>query len=119
MAKSKTKKKKLKKLSEMSFDTLGDEYVFLYEVIYEKPFENDDEDDDNDDGDEDRQKSPDIEELRQDYNLLFNEQDIKGKYNEKNIYWSEIQEKSIIDYIEAKTPEEKSLIFSKSLYKPF
>jgi hypothetical protein len=106
---AKTKKSKLKKLHEMSFETLGEEYIFLYEAIYGKSIDQIDE----------KEKVPEIEELRQDYNLLFNEQDIKGKYDEKNVYWGSPQEKSIIEYIQAKTTEEKSIIFSKSLYKPF
>lgn len=108
MARKKAKKK-IQKLQDISFDNLNEEYIFLYEFVHATSMKNVDK----------STKLPPIEDLRQTYNLLFNAQDIKEKYETKSIYWSEVQESAILEYNKAKTPEEKSIIFSKSLYKPF
>ena len=100
-------KKKLKPLKELKFDTIGDEFLYLFQSINAKDLY--DEDD----------ELPSIEELREEYNLLVNENDVKDKYSKSSIYWSEVQEKAIIDYIKEKDPKKRDIIFRNNLYISF
>ena len=109
---------KLKSLEELKFETIGDEFIYLYEKLSE----NNSVGDTKNSEDEDKKSSgkpPTIEELREQYSRLLNEKDIREKYEKKSIYWSETQEKAISDYVREKDSEKRSLIFSKDLYQPF
>lgn len=98
--------KNLKPLSELEFETIGDEFIFLYKTLYSKNKKDD-------------KITPNIEVLRQEYNLLVNKEDIDNKYSKTSIYWSEEQEKAIIDYINEKNHQKRNIIFKNHLYKPF
>lgn len=104
-------KKKPKPLDELKFDTVGEEYLYLYEFIsthdglgYLK-------------SSSDR---PTIEELRSAYQQLVNEQQgkLESKYEKSSIYWSEEQEEAIVAFLKASTESERNKIFSRYLYKP-
>lgn len=103
------KNKKLLKLDELKFDTVGDEYVFLHEILFKSSF-----------GEIIRaeKEAPDISVLREYYKDLVAMNELDKKYEGSKRYWFTEQEKAIVDYINAPTPEEKNLIYTKFLYKP-
>lgn len=103
------KNKKLIKLDELKFDTIGDEYVYLHEILFSSSF-----------GDilRSEKESPDISVLREYYKDLVAMNELDKKYEGSKRYWFPEQEKAIVDYINAKSPEEKNIIYSKNLYKP-
>jgi len=107
------KSKKLKPLDKLRFDTVGDEFVYLYEIIHSKDISKLSEEK------EVKEEPVKIESLREEYGRLVNEQNIREKYSKKSIYWSEEQEKSISEYIKEKDFDKKNLIFRKNLYQPF
>jgi 2-phospho-L-lactate guanylyltransferase (CobY/MobA/RfbA family) len=100
-------KNKLKPLKDLKFETIGEEFLYLYNSINTKELI-----DEND-------ELPNIEDLREEYNILVNEEDVNSKYSKSSIYWSEVQEKAIVEYIKEKDPEKKDYIFKNTLYKPF
>ncbi len=102
--------KKGKTLAEDKFESVGDEYIFLYEVIKTSPFASELE---NEEG-----KPPKIEYLRELYADIIRNKSLDEKYAGSKRYWFKEQEKAVIDYIENLDPVEKNLIFSKFLYKP-
>ena len=103
-------KKTLKPLKQLKFDTIGEEYIFLYEILYSKKII---------ETVKSNEETPTIEEMRQEYNFLVNQADIVSKYPKTSIYWSEVQEKAIVEYIKEKSSKKKNEIFRTHLYKPF
>jgi hypothetical protein len=102
--------KVLKPLNQLKFESTGEEFIFLYNSLHEKGIlelagEN--------------EEVPDIENLRQEYNLMVNENSVKNKYSKMSTYWNEEQEKAIIDYVKEKNQITKDKIFKTHLYKPF
>lgn len=101
---NKTKKNEPKK-----FDSVGDEYIFLFELITASEFSELITKED---------KPPTIEFLRETYKDIIKNEDLDKKYEGSKRYWYKEQEKAVVDYINAETPEEKNIIFYKKLYKP-
>ena len=101
--------KELKPLKELKFDSVGEEYIFLFETLsanLEKDFQ------------------PTIEELRELYKS-FSEEDVdnyddelKNRYEKKSIYWSDKQEKAMVKYLKESDPVIKDMIFSQEIYHP-
>lgn len=103
------KNKKLLKLDELKFDTVGDEYVYLHETLFNSSFS---------DILKSENGSPDISILREYYKDLLAMNELDKKYEGSKRYWFQEQEKAIVDYINAQDIEEKNRIYSKFLYKP-
>ncbi len=104
------KTKKLLKLEEIKFDTIGDEYVYLYDVLYNSSFADILKSEDG---------SPDnISVLRELYKDLVAMNELDEKYKGSKRYWFPEQEKAIVEYINCECAEERSVIFSKHLNKP-
>jgi hypothetical protein len=103
------KNKKLIKLDELKFDTIGDEYVYLHEILFSSSF-----------GEIIRSGSeaPDISVLREYYKDLVAMNELDKKYEGSKRYWFTEQEKAIVDYINAQDTEERNRIYTKDLYKP-
>lgn len=103
------KNKKLLKLDELKFETVGDEYVYLHEILFSSSF-----------GEilKSEKEAPDISILREYYKDLVAMNELDKKYEGSKRYWFTEQEKAIVDYITAETPEEKNKIYTKHLYKP-
>ena len=98
------------KSEDNKFESVGDEYIFLYEVIINSQFS-------------DKLKSedgttPTIEFLRELYADIARNKSLDEKYEGSKRYWFKEQEKAVVDYINSNDPEEKNKIFSKYLYKP-
>jgi hypothetical protein len=101
-------KQELKPLKELKFDSVGEEYIFLYETLssnIEKDFQ------------------PTIEELRELYKSLSNteenyDDELKNRYEKTSIYWSDKQEKAIVKYLKETDPSIKDRIFSNEIYNP-
>ena len=101
-------KKDLKPLKELKFDSVGEEYIFLFETLsgqIEKDFQ------------------PTIEELRILYKSLTDSDDnyddeLKQRYDKTSIYWSDKQEKAIVRFLNETDPLLKDRIFSKEIYQP-
>ena len=93
------KNKKLLKIDELKFDTVGDEYVYLHEILFESAFS-------------DILKSqdglPDISILREYYKDLVAMNELDKKYEGSKRYWFPEQEKAIVDYINAQDIDEKN-----------
>lgn len=104
-------KKDLKPLKELKFDSVGEEYIFLYETLsvsFEK---------------ENNGYQPTIEELRKLYKSLSEEEDsyddeLKQRYEKTSIYWSDKQEKAIVEYLKETNQIQRDKIFNKEIYKP-
>lgn len=103
--------KKIKPLEELKFESVGEEFLFLYKTIEEESdfFEENKEE----------TESHTLENLREEYSRIVNEQDVKEKYNKKSVYWSGEQERAIAEYISEKDFDKRNEIFRKHLYKPF
>jgi hypothetical protein len=102
-------KKELKPLKELKFDSIGEEYIFLFETLsvnLEKDFQ------------------PTIEELRELYKSLSSESEenyddeLKSKYEKTSIYWHDKQEKAIVKFLKETDPIIKDRIFSQEIYNP-
>jgi hypothetical protein len=102
-------KKQLKPLKELKFDSVGEEYIYLFETLsanIEKDFQ------------------PTIEELRELYKSLSSEvedsydDELKNRYEKNSIYWSDKQEKAIVNFLKETDPVAKDRIFSKEIYGP-
>jgi len=106
----KKKKKKLLPLRELKFDSLGEEYIYLFGTLYPNGFS---------DKNEAETGKPTIENLRKSYNILLNSNEIHEKYSSDSIYWSEEQEKAIVEYLSEKDFGKKDIIFKNKLYKAF
>ena len=103
------KNKKLLKLDDLKFDTVGEEYVYLHGILFKSAFSDILKSDDG---------SPDISVLREYYKDLIAMNELDKKYEGSKRYWYPEQEKAIVDYINSQDIEEKNRIYSKHLYKP-
>lgn len=101
--------KKLKRLEDIKFDTVGEEYIFLYEIIRTSEFSH---------LVEDEKNAPTIEYLREIYKDLIKNATLDVKYKDSKRYWFPEQEKAVLDYITATDEYEKNAIFNEHLYKP-
>lgn len=103
------KNKKLLKLDELKFESIGDEYVYLHETLFSSSF-----------GEilRSEKEQPDISVLREYYKDLVAMNELDKKYEGSKRYWFGEQEKAIVDYINSKSHEEKNKIYTKHLYKP-
>lgn len=98
---------KLKPLEELKFESVGDEFLKLYKIIEdESNFLNEKED------------RPTLEDLREEYSRIVNEQEVQEKYKKKSVYWSGEQERAIAEYISEKDFDKRDEIFRTQLYKP-
>lgn len=103
--------KRPKPLDELKFDSIGEEYIYLYEFLTTN------------DGLGLIQDSPDkptIEGLRTAYQqqVTKDKDKLEKKYEKTSIYWSEEQEEAIVAFLKATTEAERNRIFSRYLYKP-
>lgn len=103
--------KKPKPLDELKFDSVGEEYIYLYEFLATN------------DGlglIKDSPEKPTIEGLRTVYQqqLAKDKDKLEKKYEKTSIYWSEEQEEAIVAFLKATTEIERNRIFSRYLYKP-
>lgn len=103
------KNKKLLKLDELKFDTVGEEYVYLHETLCKSAFS---------EIIKSEEGSLDISILREYYKDLVAMNELDKKYESSKRYWFQEQEKAIVDYINSQDIEEKNKIYSKHLYKP-
>jgi hypothetical protein len=107
------KNNKLKPLKELKFDSVGEEYIFLYESISNVLG-----------GDNlEIASQPTIEELRKIYKGLTEESEnyddeLKLRYEKNSIYWSDRQEKAIVDFLKEIDQTKKDRIFSTEIYQP-
>lgn len=107
------KNNKLKPLKELKFDSVGEEYIFLYESISNVLG-----------GDNlEIASQPTIEELRKIYKGLTEESEnyddeLKLRYEKNSIYWSDRQEKAIVDFLKEIDQAKKDRIFSTEIYQP-
>lgn len=101
------KDSKLKSLNELKFDSVGDEYIYLFETLGKSEF-----------AELLREDSLTIEYLRELYGDLIKNESLDVKYKDSKRYWFKEQEKAIVDYINCQDPEERNKIFNKHLYKP-
>jgi len=104
-------KKDLKPLRELKFDSVGEEYIFLYEVLSDTLEK------------ENNGYQPTIEELRKIYKSLSEEEEnyddeLKQRYEKTSIYWSDKQEKAIVEYLKETNQIQRDKIFNKEIYKP-
>lgn len=107
----KEKETKLKALSELKFESVGEEYVYLYEKL-SFVFSG-----------EKQNLQPPIEELRELYGNLVTESanynnELEKRYEKTSIYWSDAQEKAIVEFLNETDEAEKNKIFSRHIYKP-
>lgn len=101
-------KQELKPLKNLKFDSIGEEYIFLFEKTSEIIEKN---------------TQPTIEELRELYNSLVDTQEnyddeLKDRYEKNSIYWGDRQEKAIVEFLEETDQITKDRIFSKDIYNP-
>lgn len=96
--------KKLKKLEELHFDTEAEERKYLLKNVFDESFEDDD---------------FTLSDLREMYVEIYKTQGLNEKYEKNSIYWSEDQEKAIVEYLKSTNQHEKNIIFEKRLYKSF
>jgi hypothetical protein len=104
-------KKDLKPLKELKFDSVGEEYIFLFETLSDSL------------GKENNGYQPTIEELRKLYKSLSEEEEsydeeLKQRYEKTSIYWSDKQEKAIVEYLKETDQAKKDKIFNQEIYKP-
>lgn len=97
--------KKLKKLEELHFETEAEERKYLLKIVFQ----------DSDFGEDDFS----IGDLRDMYIEIQKTQDLNEKYEKGSIYWSEEQEKAIVEYINELDFDKRNVIFQKKLYKSF
>ena len=101
-------KQELKPLNELKFDSVGEEYIFLYETVSESI---------------EKDSQPTIEELRELYKSLLTternyDDELKDRYEKTSIYWGDRQEKAIVNFLKETDPIMKDRIFSKEIYNP-
>jgi hypothetical protein len=100
--------KKLKPISELKFDTVGEEFIYLHDKIQKiTP-----------DFIEFSKKEITIESLREEYSRIINEEEVDDKYEKGSVYWSGAQERAIVEFISEKNLEKRNKIFRANLYKP-
>ncbi len=103
------KDNKLKKLEDLKFESVGDEYIFLYEVITTSSFAPLIADTDN---------PPNIQFLRETYNDVLKNNTLDVKYKDSKRYWYKAQEQAVVDYIKSTDEIERNKIFQENLFKP-
>lgn len=115
-------RKKLKPLNELKFDSVGDEFIYLYDTIkkispdfFEETFLESHENNLEKDSDE---NVVTIESLKEEYSRIINEDEVGEKYEKSSIYWGGEQERAIADFINEKDNLKRDVIFRKQLYKP-
>ena len=97
--------KKLKKIEDLHFETEAEERKYLLKKVFnDSCFEDDD---------------FTIGDLRHMYVEIQRTQDLNEKYEKTSIYWSEEQERGIVDYLKSTNEFERNVIFEKKLYKSF
>jgi hypothetical protein len=101
-------KKELKPLSELKFDSVGEEFIYLHTKIQEN----------SPDFIEKNEEELTIESLREEYSRIINEEEVEEKYEKKSVYWSGEQERAIAEFITEKDLEKRDEIFRLHLYKP-
>jgi hypothetical protein len=115
-------RKKLKPLNELKFDSVGEEFIYLYDTIKEiSPdfFETTSlEDCENDSEEESNDNVVTIESLKEEYSRILNEDEVGEKYEKSSVYWGGEQERAIAEFINEKDNLKRDLIFRKQLYKP-
>jgi hypothetical protein len=105
MEKKYNKSGKLKPLKFIQFESIGEEYIYLLNVVAEICPE--------------LSEQPTIEDLRVIYTKYVEEaNDIEKKYEKSSIYWTEVQEKAIVEYLGEVDEIKRNKIFSKKLYRP-
>lgn len=100
--------KKLKTLEELKFESVGDEYVFLYEIISSSEFAH---------LIISQEKTPSIDFLREIYKDILKNNNLDVKYKDSKRYWFKEQEKAVVDYIMCQDADERNKIFNQHLYK--
>lgn len=115
-------RKKLKPLNELKFDSVGEEFIYLYDIIkkispdfFEETFLESHENNLEKDSDE---NVVTIESLKEEYSRIINEDEVGEKYEKSSIYWGGEQERAIVDFINEKDNLKRDVIFRKQLYKP-
>lgn len=101
--------KKILKLEELKFETVGEEYVYLYEVLFNSSFAN---------ILKSEKEAPDISLLREYYKDYVAMNELDKKYEGSKRYWFPEQERAVVDFLKASSEEERNRIFSKHLYRP-
>lgn len=100
--------KKLKSLEELRFESVGDEYIFLYEVICSSEFAH---------FITSEESTPTIDYLREIYKDILKNTNLDIKYKDSKRYWFKEQEKAVVDYINCQDVDERNRIFNQHLYK--
>jgi hypothetical protein len=100
----------LKTLSELKFDSIGEEFIYLHNKISKQnpEFEKENKE----------KKEITIEYLREEYSRIVNEGEVEEKYEKTSVYWSVEQERAIAAFIVEKNDENKEKIFREDIYKP-
>jgi len=99
----------LKSLSELKFESIGEEFLYLHKNItkYNPEFEQENDD----------KKELTIEFLREEYSRIVNEEEVEEKYEKNSVYWSVEQERAIANFIKEKDNIKKEKIFREDIYK--
>lgn len=100
----------LKALSELKFDSIGEEFIYLHSKISKQNPEFEEKNK--------QKKEITIEYLREEYSRIVNEGEVEEKYEKTSVYWSVEQERAIAEFIVEKNNEKKEKIFRDSIYKP-
>lgn len=116
-------RKKLKPLSELKFDSVGEEFIYLYDTIKKITPDffdiNSCDKNQEEDGEEELDSNDiTIEFLREEYSRIINEDEVDEKYEKSSVYWGGEQERAIAEFINEKDNLKRDLIFRKQLYKP-
>lgn len=98
----------LKPLKELKFDSVGEEYIYLYETLSSSL---------------EKDLQPTIEELRILYKTLTEDtesydDELKQRYEKTSIYWSDKQEKAVVNFLKETDPIKRDRIFSTEIYNP-
>lgn len=97
----------LKTLSELKFESIGEEFIYLHSKIskHSPEFESE-------------KKEITIEYLREEYSRIVNEGEVEEKYEKNSVYWTLEQERAIAQFIVEKNNDKKEKIFRDDIYKP-
>jgi len=97
----------LKTLSELKFESIGEEFIYLHSKIskHSPEFESE-------------KKEITIEYLREEYSRIVNEGEVEEKYEKNSVYWTVEQERAIAQFIVEKNNDKKEKIFRDDIYKP-
>ncbi len=100
----------LKALSELKFDSIGEEFIYLHNKINKQNPEFEEKNK--------HKKEITIEYLREEYSRIVNEGEVEEKYEKNSVYWTVEQERAIAAFIVEKNNEKKEKIFRDDIYKP-